>query len=639
MSQTVVKPFTLLTDYDIHLFKEGDHYRLYDKLGSRVLEIDGKSGVYFAVWAPNAKKVSVEGTFNNWNADGYGLNYRWDDSGIWEGFVPDIGLGELYKYKIETYHNETLLKADPFANISEVPPNTASVVSTTWYEWNDQNWIKKERHKKNAFNQPLSIYEIHLPSWKKDEFGNVNFGKLAADLIPYLKEMNFTHVEFMPVSGYPYEPSWGYQVTGYYAVNSRLGTPQDLMYLIDQLHQNHIGVIIDWVPAHFPSDAHGLFRFDGSHLFEHEDLRLGYHPEWNTWIFNYGRNEVREFLISNAFFWIERYHVDGLRVDAVTSMLYLDYARKEGEWVANKDGGNVNLEALEFLREFNIATHKDFPDVITVAEESTSYPQLTHPVYAGGVGFDYKWMMGWMHDTLKYFSYDFLYRHEAQSKLTFGFMYYYNDKHILPLSHDEVVHGKSPMLFKMFGDEWQQHANLRALYTFMFTHPGGKLMFMGDEFGQTGEWNFRESLEWHLLQYDAHRKLKNFVSKLNQILQKEKALYELNFNPDGMEWLHADDSKNSVYVFLRKGEGGTEQLLVILNLSVQPYTKFRIAIPYESSWRLILNSNDVQYWGTGGGVKNFETVKVPHYGKEYSFDLDIPPLCGLIYKRKNKRNV
>ena len=633
MSTPPTLSFSLFTDYDIDLFKKGRHYRLYEKMGSRVVEVNGYSGVYFAVWAPNAKRVSVVGDFNDWKSVIHELKYRWDDSGIWEGFIPNVGLGNVYKYEIETHKGEIFLKADPFGNIAEIPPQTASVVSTTWYEWDDHDWMSHQEQR-NSFTAPLSVYEIHLPSWKQDQNGNVNYKEIARDLIQYVKETGFTHVEFMPVMSYPYEPSWGYQVTGYFAVNSRLGSPHELMYLIEELHKNGIGVIMDWVPAHFPSDAAGLYRFDGSFLYEHEDERLGYHPEWNTRIFNYGRNEVRSFLISNAFFWLDRYHIDGLRVDAVTSMLYLDYARKEGEWIVNKDGGNINLEALDFLREFNAAVDKHYPAVRTIAEESTSFPKLTHAVTYGGVGFDMKWMMGWMHDTLRYFKQDFINRHKSHHDITFSISYAFDEKYVLPLSHDEVVHGKSPMLYKMFGDEWQKHANLRALYLWMYTHPGAKLLFMGDEFAQTSEWDFSKSLDWQLLEYDAHGMMKDFVTELNHIYRGEKALYELSYVQEGMEWLHADDSKNSVYVYLRKGKRPEDQMLIILNLSSVPYKKFRIALPEKSEWEPRLNSDDKKYWGSGFAIKGFRAKETAHYGKKYSADIDLPPLCGLIFKRK-----
>ena len=633
MSTPPTLSFSLFTDYDIDLFRKGKHYRLYEKMGAHLVEVNGYKGVYFAVWAPNAKQVSVVGDFNNWKGVIHELKYRWDNSGIWEGFIPNVGLGNIYKYEIETHNGDVFLKADPFGNIAEIPPQTASVISTTWYEWKDKVWMDEQYHK-NSFHVPMSIYEIHLPSWKKDRNGNVNFRSIAPDLVAYIKETGFTHVEFMPVTSYPYEPSWGYQVTGYYAVDSRLGSPQDLMFLIEELHRNNIGVIMDWVPAHFPSDAHGLYRFDGSFLYEHEDERQGYHPEWNTRIFNYGRNEVKSFLISNAFFWLERFHIDALRVDAVTSMLYLDYARKDGEWVANKDGGNINLEALEFLREFNTAVNKHYPNTITIAEESTSFPKLTHAVKDGGVGFGMKWMMGWMHDTLRYFKQDFLVRHKSHHDITFSISYAFDEKYVLPLSHDEVVHGKSPMLYKMFGNEWQKHANLRALYLWMYTHPGAKLLFMGDEFAQTSEWDFSASLDWNLLEYEPHQKMKNFVTRLNNVYREEKALYEQSYENVGMEWLHADDSKNSVYVYLRKGKSKENQVLVILNLSSIPYNNFRIALPEMSDWEPLVNSDDKEYWGSGNTIKNFKTKNTPHYGKDYSADIDLPPLCGLIFRRK-----
>ncbi|MDR2230957.1 MAG: 1,4-alpha-glucan branching protein GlgB [Flavobacteriaceae bacterium] len=633
MSTPPTLSFSLFTDYDIDLFRKGKHYRLYEKMGAHLVEVNGYKGVYFAVWAPNAKQVSVVGDFNNWKGVIHELKYRWDNSGIWEGFIPNIGLGNIYKYEIETHNGDVFLKADPFGNIAEIPPQTASVISTTWYEWKDKVWMD-EQHHKNSFHVPMSIYEVHLPSWKKDRNGNVNFRSIAPDLVAYIKETGFTHVEFMPVTSYPYEPSWGYQVTGYYAVDSRLGSPQDLMFLIEELHRNNIGVIMDWVPAHFPSDAHGLYRFDGSFLYEHEDERQGYHPEWNTRIFNYGRNEVKSFLISNAFFWLERFHIDALRVDAVTSMLYLDYARKDGEWVANKDGGNINLEALEFLREFNNAVNKHYPNTKTIAEESTSFPKLTHAVKDDGVGFGMKWMMGWMHDTLRYFKQDFLVRHKSHHDITFSISYAFDEKYVLPLSHDEVVHGKSPMLYKMFGNEWQKHANLRALYLWMYTHPGAKLLFMGDEFAQTSEWDFSASLDWNLLEYEPHQKMKDFVTRLNNVYREEKALYEQSYENVGMEWLHADDSKNSVYVYLRKGKSKENQVLVILNLSSIPYKNFRIALPDMSDWEPLVNSDDKEYWGSGNTIKNFKTKNTPHYGKDYSADIDLPPLCGLIFRRK-----
>jgi 1,4-alpha-glucan branching enzyme len=552
-----VKTYTLFTDHDVYLFKEGRHYKLYGKFGAHSAEKDGVKGVYFSVWAPNAKKVSVIGNFNNWNHKDHILFPRWDESGIWEGFIEGLTWGTLYKYAIETPRGEILEKSDPYAASWEQNIQAASLVSTTWYEWSDQEWMDN-RWKKNTLEAPLSVYELHLASWVRegdhpDRF--LNYRDIAEKLVPYIKEMGFTHVEFMPVMEYPYDPSWGYQITGFYAATSRFGSPQDLMFLIEELHKNEIGVILDWVPSHFPGDANGLHRFDGSYLYEHEDPRKGFHPDWKSHIFNYGRNEVKSFLISNAMFWLDRYHADGLRVDAVTSMLHLDYSRNEGEWEPNIYGDNVNLEAKAFLQEFNIAVYKEFGNAImTIAEESSDFPMLTKPVHDGGVGFGMKWMMGWMHDTLDYFKEDFDNRKFHHHKLTFASMYMYNENYMMPLSHDEVVHGKASLIYKMKGDEWQKFANLRTLYVYMYTHPGAKLLFMGDEFGQTSEWNFTKSLDWHLLKYPVHKGIQEIVKELNHLYTSETALYENQFDKHGFEWVEADDMENSVYVYLRKGK-------------------------------------------------------------------------------------
>ncbi|MDR6404313.1 1,4-alpha-glucan branching enzyme [Chryseobacterium ginsenosidimutans] len=634
-----VKTYTLFTEHDIYLFKEGRHYKLYDKFGAHSAEKEGVIGVYFSVWAPNAKKVSVIGNFNNWNHKDHILFPRWDGSGIWEGFIAGLTWGTLYKYAIETAHGEILEKSDPYALSWEQNLQAASLVSTTWYEWNDKEWLEN-RWKKNSLKAPISVYELHLGSWMRnldnpERF--LNYQDVAKMLVPYIKEMGFTHVEFMPVMEYPYDPSWGYQITGFYAATSRFGSPQDLMFLIDELHRNDIGVILDWVPSHFPGDANGLHRFDGSYLYEHEDPRKGFHPDWKSYIFNYGRNEVKSFLISNAMFWLERYHADGLRVDAVTSMLHLDYSRNEGEWEPNIYGGNVNLEAKAFLQEFNTAVYKEFGDnIMTIAEESSDFPMLTKPVHAGGVGFGMKWMMGWMHDTLDYFKEDPINRKFQHHKLTFASMYMYNENYMMPLSHDEVVHGKASLIYKMRGDEWQKFANLRALYVYMFTHPGAKLLFMGDEFGQTSEWNFTRSLDWHLLQYPVHKGLQTLVKDLNHIYKYETAFYENQFNPYGFEWLEADDQENSVYIYLRKGKKRDDVCMVILNLTPR-VLDYKIGVNAGTHWEVIFNSDDEIYSGSGVKSQVFKEENEEYMRHPKSISLNLPPLAGIILKQKKDK--
>ncbi|KMQ64943.1 glycogen branching protein [Chryseobacterium angstadtii] len=635
-----VKTYTLFTDHDVYLFKEGKHYKLYGKFGAHSVEKDGVKGVYFSVWAPYAKKVSVIGNFNNWNHKDHILFPRWDGSGIWEGFIAGLTWGTLYKYAIETARGEILEKSDPYALSWEQNLQAASLVSTTWYEWSDQDWMEK-RHEKNSLDAPISVYELHLGSWvRQGDAPNryLNYRDIAKKLVPYVKEMGFSHVEFMPVMEYPYDPSWGYQITGFYAATSRFGSPQDLMFLIDELHKNNIGVILDWVPSHFPGDANGLHRFDGSYLYEHEDPRKGFHPDWKSYIFNYGRNEVKSFLISNAMFWLERYHADGLRVDAVTSMLHLDYSRNEGEWEPNIEGGNVNLEAKTFLQEFNTAVYKEFGDsIITIAEESSDFPMLTKPVHDGGVGFGMKWMMGWMHDTLDYFKEAPEHRKYHHHKITFASVYMYNENYMMPLSHDEVVHGKASLIYKMPGDEWQKFANLRALYVYMYTHPGAKLLFMGDEFAQTGEWNFTRSLDWHLLQYPVHQGVQSLVKDLNHLYRSEHALYENQFNKSGFEWVEADDLENSVYVYLRKGKRRDDVLIVVLNLKPQ-VLEYRIGVNAGTHWEVILNSDDQKYNGSGADAdilneKHEEWLRYPK-----SITLKIPPMAGIILRqRKDKK--
>ncbi|WP_146939637.1 1,4-alpha-glucan branching protein GlgB [Chryseobacterium hagamense] len=635
-----VKTYTLFTDQDIYLFREGKHYKLYDRFGAHSVEKDGVKGVYFSVWAPNASKVSVIGNFNGWNQDGHALFPRWDGSGIWEGFIAGLTWGTLYKYAIETHRGEILEKSDPYALSWEQNLQAASLVSTTWYEWQDKEWMQS-RWQKNTLKAPVSVYEMHLGSWVRDEHHPekfLNYRDIAVKLIPYIREMGFTHVEFMPLMEYPYDPSWGYQITGFYAATSRFGSPQDLMFLIDELHRSGIGVILDWVPSHFPGDANGLHQFDGSYLYEHEDPRKGFHPDWKSYIFNYGRNEVKSFLISNAMFWLERYHADGLRVDAVTSMLHLDYSRNEGEWEPNIYGGNVNLEAKTFLQEFNTAVYKEFGDnIITIAEESSDFPMLTKPVHDGGVGFGMKWMMGWMHDTLAYFKEDTVNRKFLHHKLTFASMYMYNENYMMPLSHDEVVHGKASLIYKMKGDEWQKFANLRALYVYMFTHPGAKLLFMGDEFGQTSEWNFRKSLDWHLLNFPVHKGLQTAVKDLNHLYRNETAFYETQFSPEGFEWVEADDTDNSVYIYLRKGKKEEDVLMVILNLTPR-VLDYKIGVAAGSQWEVIFNSDDEKYAGSGVQPDIFREDAEEYKGHQKSISIRLPPLAGVVLKKKAKNN-
>lgn len=634
-----VKTYTLFTDHDVYLFKEGRHYKLYGKFGAHSAEKEGVKGVYFSVWAPNAKKVSVIGNFNNWNHKDHILFPRWDGSGIWEGFIDGLTWGTLYKYAVETQGGEILEKSDPYALSWEQNIQAASLVSTTWYEWNDQEWMDK-RWQKNRLEAPLSVYELHLGSWVRDgDYPDrfLNYRDIAKKLVPYIKEMGFTHVEFMPVMEYPYEPSWGYQITGFYAATSRFGSPQDLMFLIDELHQNNIGVILDWVPSHFPGDANGLHRFDGSYLYEHEDPRKGFHPDWKSHIFNYGRNEVKSFLISNAMFWLDRYHADGLRVDAVTSMLHLDYSRNEGEWEPNIYGTNVNLEAKTFLQEFNTAVYKEFGNnIMTIAEESSDFPMLTKPVHDGGVGFGMKWMMGWMHDTLDYFKEDFVNRKFHHHKLTFASMYMYNENYMMPLSHDEVVHGKASLIYKMKGDEWQKFANLRTLYVYMYTHPGAKLLFMGDEFGQTSEWNFTRSLDWHLLKYPVHKGMQEIVKELNHLYTSDSAFYENQFDKHGFEWVEADDLENSVYVYLRKGKKKDDVAMVALNLAPK-VLDYKIGIPAGTHWEVVLNSDDEKYSGSGVEPEILEEKYEEWRGYPKSMTVKLPPLAGIILRQKKDK--
>ena len=629
---------SLLTDHDVYLFKEGSHFRLYDKLGSHPVILDGTQGTYFAVWAPNAESVSVIGGFNNWEPEKNRLKVRGDESGIWEGFFPAIEKGTTYKYHIiSRYNNYRVDKGDPYAFYWETPPQTASIVWDLGYEWKDDEWMKN-RHKSNALDAPIAIYEVHLGSWRRvPEEGNrsLTYREMAPYLTDYVKEMGFTHVEFLPIMEHPFYGSWGYQTIGYFAPTSRYGSPQDFMYLVNYLHQNGISVILDWVPSHFPSDEHGLAYFDGTYLYEHTDPKKGYHPEWNSYIFNHGRYEIMAFLISSAIFWLDKYHIDALRVDAVASMLYLDYARKEGEWIPNKYGGRENIEAITFIKRLNEAIYGSYPDVQTIAEESTAWPMVSRPAYVGGLGFGMKWNMGWMHDTLDYFSTDPIYRKHYHNQLTFSIWYSFSENFILPFSHDEVVYGKSALIGKMPGDEWQSTANLRLLYGYMYGHPGKKLLFMGGEFSQWREWNHDESLEWHVLQYPFHQGIQRWLRDLNHFYRTEPALYELDFSMEGFEWIDFCDWEHSIISFLRKGKDPRSIILVVCNLTPVPRHNYRVGVPLGDFWREVLNSDAKIYEGSGqGNFGGVEATPIPAHGRHHSLSLTLPPLSVLFFKNK-----
>jgi 1,4-alpha-glucan branching enzyme len=629
-----IQHHSLFTDFDIDLFKAGKHFKLYEKLGAHLLEVDGVQGCYFAVWAPSAKNVSVVGDFNYWVEGQHPLQVRWDSSGIWEGFIPGIDKGTKYKFKIQSKYGDVITeKADPFALYCETPPHTASVVWDLDYKWKDAAWMKN-RVNHNGLDKPMSVYEVHLGSWKRnlEQNRSLSYIELAEDLVNYVKETGFTHVEFMPIMEYPFDPSWGYQLVGYFAPTSRFGKPQDFMFLVDKLHQAGIGVILDWVPSHFPSDAHGLGFFDGSHLYEHPDIRKGYHPDWKSLIFNYGRNEVRSFLISNAIFWLQHYHADGLRVDAVASMLYLDYSRKDGEWEPNIYGGRENLDTISFLKDFNEAVYQMFPDVQTIAEESTSFPMVSRPTFLGGLGFGMKWMMGWMHDTLQYFKKEPIYRKYHQNDITFSMTYAFTENFMLPLSHDEVVYGKHSILGRMTGDEWQRFANLRLLYGYMFTHPGTKLLFMGSEFGQSEEWNFESSLEWHLLQYDSHRGIKQCITDLNALYRNYPAMYEKQFSAEGFEWINYSDNENSVLAYIRKGAKEKEQLIVVCNMTPVVHENYRIGITKSGKLTEVFTTDKLEYGGSGVTNSSAITVeKLPWNGREFSAEIQLPPLGMVVF--------
>jgi len=624
----------ILGELDLHLFNEGNHMRLWEELGAHVVTVDGCAGVHFAVWAPNARRVSVVGDFNGWDG-------RWHmmrtlgASGVWELFVPGLGSGEKYKFEIKTQQGNLRLKTDPMGFYNELRPATASIVwDINRYQWGDAEWLAA-RAKRDPLRQPVSIYEVHLGSWRRGEDNRcMTYRELADALLDYVTQMGYTHIELLPVAEHPLDESWGYQISGYYAVTSRYGTPEDFMYLVDRCHQCGIGVIVDWVPAHFPKDDYALRWFDGTALYEHADPRKGEHQDWGTLIFNYGRNEVRNFLIANALFWFDRYHVDGLRVDAVASMLYLDYSRKAGEWLPNKYGGNENIEAIEFLKRTNEIVYGKFPGILMIAEESTAWPGVSRPVHLGGLGFGYKWNMGWMHDMLDYFGRDPVHRKYHQNNLTFGLLYAFFENFILVLSHDEVVHGKRSLLNKMPGDDWQRLANLRLLYAYMFGHPGKKLLFMGGEFGQWKEWDSRHSLDWHLLEYEPHRVIQRFVRDLNHLYRSEPALWELDHAHEGFEWIDFHDAENSVVSFLRRAKPGGEPLIWVFNFTPVVRRDYRVGVPADGFYRELLNSDGKIYGGSNVGNAGGVTAEaVPQAGRPFSLKLTLPPLAAVVFKR------
>ncbi len=645
----------LLTDFDIYLFGEGNHHRIYEKLGAHLTEMNGVQGVYFAVWAPNARNVSVLGDFNQWDGRDHQMRVR---HGIWELFIPGVKAGTAYKYEVKNQAGHIYEKTDPYGFQQEVRPKTASIVADlNAHVWKDEDWIEKRRHS-DPLTQPISVYEVHLGSWMHasydqpaiDEAGNVvppvqvadlkpgarflTYRELADKLIPYVKELGFTHIELLPITEHPFDGSWGYQVTGFFAATSRYGSPKDFMYFIDQCHQNDIGVLVDWVPGHFPKDGHGLAKFDGTSLYEYPDPRKGEHKEWGTLVFDYGRNEVRNFLLASALFWFDKYHIDGIRVDAVASMLYLDYLRPAGEWVANRYGGREHIEAADFLRQLNHVIFSYFPGALSIAEESTTWPMVSWPTYVGGLGFNLKWNMGWMHDMLDYFHMDPWFRQFHQNNVTFSIMYAFSENFMLALSHDEVVHGKSPMIGKMPGDEWQKYANLRCLYTYMFTHPGKKTLFMSMEFGQWTEWNVWGDLEWHLLEFEPHQKLKNFISRLNELYRSQPALYTQDFSFDGFEWIDCSDNRHSVVSFIRKAKDDSEDYVItVCNFTPQPHSHYRVGVPEFGFYTELFNSDAREYGGSNmGNLGGKWAEEWSFHNRPYSIDLCLPPLGVLVLK-------
>ncbi|AYD47559.1 1,4-alpha-glucan branching protein GlgB [Arachidicoccus soli] len=628
--------YSLFTDDDIRSYQYGTHCKLYELFGNKEINVTGKNGTYFSVWAPSAKRVSVIGDFNDWNTNAHILYARQDSSGIWEGFIPNVSAGELYKYNIITQKDESIDKGDPYANYWEKRPKTASITSSLDYQWQDKAWMKK-RKKFNALDAPMSVYEVHPASWmrpnKDDEESYNSYLLMIELLVPYVKEMGFTHIELMPIMEHPFDGSWGYQGTGYFAPTSRFGTPQDFMKLVDAFHNENIGVILDWVPSHFPHDAHGLYRFDGEHTYEYADTRKGFHPDWNSYIFNYSRGEVRSFLLSSAHFWCDIFHADGIRVDAVSSILRLDYSREEGQWERNEHGGNGNIEAIAFVKLLNETLYNEFPDIQMIAEESTDWPKISRPTFEEGMGFGMKWMMGWMHDTLKYFKHEPVFRKYHQNDFTFSMAYFYNENFMLPLSHDEVVHGKSPMLYKMPGDDWQKFANLRLLYSYMFLHPGAKLLFMGNEFAATQEWNYKSELQWDLLMWPSHNGMKQCVMQLNKLYQAENALYEKQFEKDGFEWINLNHENECVVVFKRKGIKAKDDLLIILNLTPEVRLHWEINVFGKTKWVEVFNSNHKDFWGTGD-VNNPDIFvkEIDKKAKYYSIKVNLPALSAVVLK-------
>ena len=635
-STKAVWNYSLFSDEDLTNFRNGTHYSLYKLLGSHAITVLGQQGYYFAVWAPNATKVNVIGDFNNWDNDAHPLFVRLERSGIWEGFIAGVPEYAAYKYYIVGYQGAELYKGDPYANFWEVRPGTASKTVRLQHQWEDTDWMHK-RKDRNSLKAPWSVYEVHLASWMRpypySETSLNSYKEQAKLLVPYVKKMGFTHVELMPVMEFPFDGSWGYQGTGYFAPTSRFGIPADFMEMVEAFHREDIGVILDWVPSHFPHDAFGLYMFDGTHTYEYADMRKGYHPDWNSYIFNYKRGEVRSFLISSARFWFDQFHIDGIRVDAVSSMLKLDYSREDGEWEPNEFGGNGNLEAIAFIKNLNEMVYRDFPDVQMIAEEATDWPGVSNPTFADGLGFGMKWMMGWMHDTLDYFKMDPLFRKDHQNKFTFSMMYFYDENFMLPLSHDEVVHGKSPMIYKMPGDEWQKFANLRLLYTYMFTHPGGKLLFMGNEFAQTTEWNYHIELDWKLLVYGPHQKMQDCVAALNRLYTGEKALFECQFEAAGFEWVDLEHPKESVMAYLRKGHNARENILVIFNMTPVNRENWKIRVRGKKAWKVLFSSDAKQFWGVGYfDNQEIITTLVDKKGKLYEINLHLPALGAVVLK-------
>jgi 1,4-alpha-glucan branching enzyme len=635
---TVYDPYSFepyFSELDLHLFGEGNHARLYERLGAQPREVDGVKGINFAVWAPNAKGVSLVGSFNDWDGRRHPMK-KLIPNGIWELFIPEIGFGHTYKFRVTNAYGQQVDKSDPFGFYSELPPRTASVITDLdIHTWQDDQWLA-DRAEQNTMDRPISVYEVHLGSWRQQE-GNyqgwMNYREVAHQLVEYCLEMNYTHVELMPVSEHPYTGSWGYQTVGYYAATSRYGKPEELMYFVDHCHQNGIGVLIDWVPAHFPKDGHGLARFDGTALYEHSDPRQGYHPDWDTLIFNYDRNEVRNFLISNALFWLEKYHIDGLRVDAVASMLYLDYSREDGQWIPNKYGGRENLGAIDFLKEMNEKVHAQFPGVLTIAEESTAWGGVSRPTYCGGLGFSLKWNMGWMNDTLRYIRNEPIHRKYHHDELTFSLIYAFTENFMLPFSHDEVVHGKGSLLDQMPGDLWQKFANLRLLYAYMWTHPGKKLTFMGNEWGQWNEWNCNSQLQWELLQWDSHKGLQKLVGDLNGLYQREPALYEVDFHSDGFEWIDCMDREASILAYIRRAKNKDNFVVVCCNFTPVVRQNFRLGVPQPGTYREILNSDSQYYNGSnvGNGLA-MDAEPIRAQGREMSINITLPPLGACIFK-------